>query len=244
MTREDGAVSTAFLRRLAERTRLRRWNRTRTVVAVLAAVTVVAVLAWVVLGSSVLATRTVEVRGVSGALADQVAARADDVVGTPLARVDLDEVRTSVQQVRGIGEVTVTREWPRTLRVVVVPRTPIASTRSAEGYLVLDKTGAVLETRAGRPDGLPVVLVGSGQGARVDDGLAVLAAAPAGVRSRTVRVDVRSGEDVRLTLRNGDVVRWGSTEDAARKAAVLAALLQQPASVYDVSAPDLPTTRR
>jgi cell division protein FtsQ len=38
------------------------------------------------------------------------------------------------------------------------------------------------------------------------------------------------------------VVRWGDSGRSGLKAAVLRALLPQRARVYDVSAPDLPTT--
>jgi hypothetical protein len=37
-------------------------------------------------------------------------------------------------------------------------------------------------------------------------------------------------------------VRWGSAADSALKSTVLVALLQTKALVYDVSAPDVPTT--
>ena len=49
-------------------------------------------------------------------------------------------------------------------------------------------------------------------------------------------------DDVVLTLRAGAAVRWGSAERADRKAQVLRSLLPVRAEVYDVSAPDLPTT--
>jgi cell division protein FtsQ len=39
-------------------------------------------------------------------------------------------------------------------------------------------------------------------------------------------------------------VLWGSVDRGARKAAVLAVLVTRRAAVYDVSAPDAPTTRR
>jgi hypothetical protein len=38
-------------------------------------------------------------------------------------------------------------------------------------------------------------------------------------------------------------VVWGNDADPERKARVLAALMRRPAAVYDVSAPDAPTTR-
>lgn len=236
-------VSTQFLGRLATRARVRRWNRTKVVAVVVGSVLVLLALGWVVLGSSLLTVRTVEVRGTSGALASRVEAVAAESMGTPLARVDLGAVEQAVAAIRGVGEVSVVRSWPRTLRVEVDVRTPVAVTRSGEGVLVLDGTGAVLATREERPDGLPLVVVRDGVGARLGDGLVVLRALPPKVRGRADRVEVRSAEDIRVELSNGDVVRWGSVHDSERKAEVLAALLPRRADVYDVSAPSLPTTR-
>ena len=47
-----------------------------------------------------------------------------------------------------------------------------------------------------------------------------------------------------MTLRDGASVRWGADEGAVRKAEVLQALLRYKAKVYDVSSPDVPTTRK
>jgi cell division protein FtsQ len=70
----------------------------------------------------------------------------------------------------------------------------------------------------------------------------VYLAIPDEVRSTVVRVTAGSRDDVTLGLRNGATVRWGSVEDSALKARVLAGLLAVKATRYDVSAPLLPTT--
>jgi len=127
--------------------------------------------------------------------------------------------------------------------VHAVQRTQAAVVATTGGYEVLDPMGVVITTRVQRPGRLPFIVVGNGPGASLVDGLTVLRAALPAVRLRVDRVDVHSGQDVRLTLSNGVVVRWGGTQDSPRKAAVLTALLARRASVYDVSAPDLPTTR-
>jgi cell division protein FtsQ len=54
-------------------------------------------------------------------------------------------------------------------------------------------------------------------------------------------VTARTPGSVTLGLTGGHTIRWGSADDSARKAAVLAALMTQPGRVYDVSSPDLPT---
>ena len=53
-----------------------------------------------------------------------------------------------------------------------------------------------------------------------------------------------SREHVELRLRKDRRVLWGSSERGPRKAAVLAVLLAKKAAVYDVTAPDAPTTRK
>ena len=51
-------------------------------------------------------------------------------------------------------------------------------------------------------------------------------------------------DDIELTLRSGDRVRWGSADQPEVKAQVLRALMNRKADVYDVAAPELPTTFR
>ena len=55
-------------------------------------------------------------------------------------------------------------------------------------------------------------------------------------------VTVTSANLVRFTLGTRTVV-WGGGDDAARKVAILMALLKTKASVIDVSAPETPVTR-
>ena len=96
-----------------------------------------------------------------------------------------------------------------------------------------------------RPRGLPLV------SAPVDAGAPALRAAldvidvlPPAVAADVRQVRAASPDDVRLQLSKDRTVVWGSAERSARKAAVLAVLLTRRASVYDVSAPDAPTTTK
>ena len=72
----------------------------------------------------------------------------------------------------------------------------------------------------------------------------MLDALPAEVRRQVREVRAAGLESVTLRLSRGRSVMWGSTERGDRKADVLAVLLSRKASVYDVSAPDTPTTRK
>jgi cell division protein FtsQ len=86
--------------------------------------------------------------------------------------------------------------------------------------------------------------------APVDEGAPALRAAldvleqlPAAVRGQVRQVRAASREDVQILLSRHRTVLWGSVDRGARKAAVLAVLVTRKAAVYDVSAPDAPTTR-
>ena len=70
----------------------------------------------------------------------------------------------------------------------------------------------------------------------------VLETIPQDLRSRVAVVSATTRDDAEIFLDSGIVIRWGSAERPILKARVLAALMKTRARVYDVSAPELPTT--
>ena len=55
-------------------------------------------------------------------------------------------------------------------------------------------------------------------------------------------VALATRDDVDLILRSGVTVHWGSADQVEFKSRVLRALLKHKKDVYDVTAPELPTT--
>jgi len=82
------------------------------------------------------------------------------------------------------------------------------------------------------------------EGAALEAAVAVLQSLPDDIRDRVVTVVATTRDDVDLLLRSGDEVRWGNASQPEMKAEVLRALLKRKADMYDVSAPELPTTFR
>jgi cell division protein FtsQ len=62
------------------------------------------------------------------------------------------------------------------------------------------------------------------------------------LRSKVSDVTAATEDSVQLHLTDGGLVRWGSSQDSATKARVLAVLLPRHARVYDVTAPGFATT--
>ncbi len=236
-------VSATSGRRFARRMWARRWSRLRVlgVAALIAAL--LAASAWVVLESPLLAVRSVEVSGASRLTPAQVLAAADVAPATPLARVDTEAVAGRVRALVEVRAVSVSRQWPRSVRIVVEERVAAAVRRRGASYLVLDGAGVAFDTVRKRPKRLPLVTAVPGAGAHtLRAAMDVLAAVPVRVRRQLVEVRAASPEQVTLRLTRGRTVVWGSPDRGDRKAVVLTALLPRKARVYDVSAPDAPTT--
>lgn len=237
-------VSTSSAHRFAERVRARRWSRIKVVLVALLSAAVVIAAGWAVFFSPLLAVRTVQVVGVSRLSAAQVEAVAAVAVGEPLARVDTGAVARRVRALPAVRSVSVVRGWPRTLTIRVHERVPAAVAARGTAYVLVDRSGVAFDTVPVRPPGLPLVAVPAGVGrAGLRAALDVLAAVPAALRAQVVLVQGGADEQVTLRLTRGRTVVWGSPDRSRRKAVVLSALLARPARVYDVSAPDAPTTR-
>ncbi|HOT56535.1 MAG TPA: FtsQ-type POTRA domain-containing protein [Ornithinibacter sp.] len=242
----SGAAASSSAARFRERELANRRRPWRRAFAVLVAVTVVAVLVWVLGWSSILGVSKVEVSGATGAEASAVAELVDVPIGTPLARVDTDAAAARVRERITVAEVSVRRAWPSTLAVDIVLRTPAIVVRNPQGQLeVADAEGVSFGVVKAAPKGVPVVKAVGAKGATreaLQSALALLNALPSDLSSQVSGITVSSANLVTFTLGKRTVV-WGSGADSERKVAILTALLPTKAKVIDVSAPETPVTR-
>ncbi|HZI96557.1 MAG TPA: FtsQ-type POTRA domain-containing protein [Actinomycetales bacterium] len=238
-------MSGTSVRRFAARARTARWVALRPLLAATSVAGAVALLAWVVLATPLLAVRSVEVVGTERVPSAEVAALADEDLGTPLARVDTGALADRVEDLAMVRSAEVVRAWPSTLEVRVVERVPLAAVPSPGGIDILDAEGVVLATVPEPPPDLPLVEVDvpSAGADALRETTTVLQALPDDLRAQVERAGAASPDSVTLVLRGGAQVVWGSADDAAMKAEVLRVLLSQPADVYDVSSPTTPVTR-
>ncbi|GAA3062361.1 cell division protein FtsQ/DivIB [Actinokineospora globicatena] len=219
-------------RRTARRYLVRRW----TVLGSLLAVTGLVVL---IFFTPVLGANTVEVTGTKDLTADEVRAAAAIEPGTPLATLDTDEIATRVRQLPRVGSVDVSRSFPATVELVITERTPVAVAVRDDGTHLFDAEGVDYGTVKATPAGLPVLDASGDHSTRA--ATAVLAGIPPQLSGIVVAVTARTPTDIRLTLVDQRVVKWGDARNVPRKAAVLGALLTQQGKTFDVAAPDFPT---
>jgi cell division protein FtsQ len=133
------------------------------------------------------------------------------------------------------------------VRVDVTERTAVAVVAPAQpgGHVRgIDAEGVVFRGFATRPRDLPVIR----RGLHADADALAEAAQVAGslnpsLAAEVAFVRVRTVDRISLQLRGGRTVLWGSAEDSAEKARVLA-VLPAKASFYDVSVPGQPVIRK
>ena len=210
-------------------------RRLRIIIAIFVVLALVAV-AWMIWFSSLLTADAVTVVGVDGAAAQEVQNTASVPLGVPLAQLDTDAIAQHLSTIGWIDHIDVRRGWPHDVVIAVTPRTPIAT--RGDGTVV-DATGVAFTPVAVVPAGLPTV---HAENLGLVAAMGVLTSLPDDIRQKVVSLKATTRDDVELTLKSSAIVRWGSAEQAELKAEVTRALLKRKAKIYDVSAPELPTT--
>ncbi|MDQ0575132.1 FtsQ-type POTRA domain-containing protein [Agromyces albus] len=211
----------------------------------------IAALVVVVIGgaySPLMALRDVRVEGAQRIPATEVQAAFAGTLGTPLPLIASADVHDALSAFPLIETYSTETIPPGTLVVRIVERTPVGVIDTGEGLELVDAAGVVIERPETRPDGQPLIEAEggiAGEGFRA--AAAVVRSLPPDVRGQLVGVHAATADDVRLQLAAGATVVWGSAEESAQKAAVLARLMvaAPPDTVasYDVSSPQSAVTR-
>jgi cell division protein FtsQ len=218
----------------------------------LAAVAIVAGVAWALLGSRLLVVRSVQVTGTGAQVSRaQVLAAARVPAGVPLIRVNTAAVAQRVDGIREVQSTHVSRSWPSTVVISVQLRTPVFAVAVPGGYALVDAYGVDVRNLARRPPRLPLLQLTTGTGGAAglsslrpvaSAGAAVLRELPPRVARRVAVVSAPTPSEVSLQLANGVVIVWGDSSRAAEKARELTLLMRTHARRYDVSAPGTAVT--
>ncbi len=229
-------------RRFARRQWARRWLVWRRILALVVVLGLVGGGIWAVYFSSALSVQGVEVTGEQTLSEDDVLARAAVPTGGPLATADLVAIERRVAALAQVRMVDVTRKWPHDVQIDITERVPVAVVDQGGTFRAVDTEGVVFNSYRRAPAGLPRIETDVTAPDALREAVTVVAALPDEVTSVVDHVELVSSDEILVILRDGREVRWGGSEQSEQKGEVLVALLQQPAAVYDVSVPGLPTT--
>ncbi|MCU1578190.1 MAG: FtsQ-type protein [Rhodoglobus sp.] len=238
--RERRRFERAEVRRFTRRTR----NRRASIAIVAGVVVSLAGLVFVAVYSPILALRTITVDGTSRVDAAAVRAAVGGQLGTPLALLDFGRITKELSAFPLIRSYVTETLPPDTLVIHVVERQPVGQVLVGGAYKLVDPAGITVQDSVERVPGVPVIDVGSSDptSPAFTSVVAVLIALPPALLAQVDSISAHTRDDVSLVLTGvGQSVRWGSADNSARKAALLAALIAvtdpSRAGEFDVSAP-------
>lgn len=234
-------------RRFARRRRLRQISAMRWLIFVMSGLLVAAVAVWVVLFSSFLAVKSVQITGISQMTASEVTAAAKAPIGDSLARVELDAIRARVENLPTVASVKVSRCWPTKICIAITERQPAAVVERDDKLWALSADGMLYRTIDKQPAGVPVITMAPDTSSdALAQAAAIVVSLPAEVSAQVSTLDVRTVDEISLHLTSGATVAWGSAADSALKAKVLGPLIaaEPKAATYNVSVPGRPTVTK
>lgn len=201
-------------------------------------------LALVLYFTPAMSARNIVVTGTGTVTREEVLDAAQVRIGTPLLQINTNQVADQVAAIRRVASARVQRQYPSALRITIVERVPVAVKDFADGPHLFDRDGVDFATGP-PPPALPYLDVADPgpTDPTTKAALQVLLALRPEVAGQVGRVAAPSVASITLTLGDGRVVIWGTTDRTEEKAEKLAALLTQPGKTYDVSSPDLPTVK-
>ncbi len=180
-----------------------------------------------VLGSGLFAVEDVDVEGADRADPAAVDAVVEELLGTPVLRVDTDAVETQLEAIPWVQDARVTTDFPHDARIELRERTATAAYQGPDGsFRVIDPEGRVLElvdeqpadllvvTAEGAPDVPPGQFAPTGFRAAASLADALTPTMDALAESIVVTAD---GSDLRLLLAEGTEVRFGASQDLVAK---------------------------
>ena len=233
-----------------KRRRAERWRRVRRWLLGILAVGAIAGAVWLIWFSTVLVATDVQVEGMRTLRADAVREQADVPLGVQLARLDTVAIETRVARMERIDKVDVRRRWPNAVLITVNERVPVGWVISDGAIRYVDRNGIDFRTVSSEPENLVEIRIDTVDPLTRQQALEAVARVIRFLRSNArdlytqiEYVSASTQDSVHLRLTEKRTVVWGSGEHNEEKAAVLRPLLKVDAERYDVSAPELPTTK-
>lgn len=209
-----------------------------------AAVALVALIVWaLVYFTPLMSVRHIEVEGNQRVTSEQIVDEAAVAEGTPLAQVDSREAGERVAGLPWIKSVTVSREWPSTLKVAVEEYTAVAFRRRDDAAELYAADGHAFAIDAPPEGAVEITGDAAADPAVVTNAVAVVSSLSDHGRSLVASVEARGPYEYALHLEDERMVIWGAAEDNENKALAFDTVVQREGKEFNISNPRLVTSR-
>lgn len=206
-------------------------------------VALAAFLVWLFLLSTTFSAEETVVEGEQLLTSDVIKEAAAVPKNVPLARLDTGAMRERVENLPEVRSADVSVDYPNAVRIQVRERVAIYQLAKDEAFAWVDAEGVEFRTGQARSKSLPEVKL-TRDSARIRRDVATVAThIPEAAKTRVRLIRAKSVDRIEVSLDDRRLIVWGSADESELKSEVLEALLSVDAKVYDVSAPNHPTTR-
>lgn len=245
-----------FRERLKERKSAYLQFTVKRILAILAVIASVSAIVWFLFFSPVflLKSNDISISGSNEWVSEQkIASIASTQVGKSLFLVSSQEVINQLNDIPGVTEAKVSKNFPNGLHVSVHAQRPAAmlKTRDSNKLTDVDAKGRVLNAVAQVPtQGIPVIEVSNVQRSlnnrAVLEAVKIVSSLSESLRARVTKVSAKTQDSVETEL--GDVKKtiiWGNSSQIELKKAIVAKIIDDPSKIgnkrsLDVSAPVRP----
>lgn len=203
--------------------RLRGRRRLRVMALVVALLATAVGIWWLIERSPLFDVDEVSVSGATRTSVDRMVEVAGVRKGEPLVEVDMSQAKGAIASLPWVDEVTASRSVTGEVSFAVTERVPVAVLPGAEGWLVVDSNGRVLEVSDALDAGLVVVdgsrwnaQPGGWIGESALPALEVASLLPSGLRPKVASIQVVDHgvtEQLELVLFGGGTVLLGDTDE-------------------------------
>ncbi|MGA1324082.1 MAG: cell division protein FtsQ/DivIB [Candidatus Nanopelagicales bacterium] len=191
--------------------------------------------------SDIFAVKTISVQGSKIVPEHSIIDAAMIPLGTPLAKIDSETIQKNLSKFPSVGSVEIRRVWPSEIVLAISERMPVATMAEGGTWRFVDEFGVMYGESSKVPDGLIPITANSTAARAAIAG--VIQAIPDSIKRQVLTISAETKDSVELRLTSNRTVFWGSSTQTVRKIKVLEVLLTKNARLYDVSAPNFPTTR-
>ena len=219
-----------------------RIRRRRAALSIGGCLGIVAVLAAVAPFTPVVPMRGINVHGNHVLTEEYVQQLADIEPDTPMGRVDVRRAAQNIAADPWVETVTVSRDWPSSVDVEVTEHVAVAFIVQDDGTHLIDSNGVDFLVAEPPPQAIELV------GAPVEDAEAMAAVVDIAAsiseqaRNEVAAIDVAPLNHV-LRTNDGRTIVWGASEDNENKSYALEAVLQMEGREFNITNPQLVTSR-
>ena len=187
---------------------------------------------WMVYLSPFFDVDEIRFSGIANANLERISGITEDLVGDPMASVDIEGASDRIRELPWVKEVKIKRSWwGGDISVSVIERTPVAVQTIADGYELVSREGKVLQ-KVSEAGGFPLV-----EGVETVEGW-LKEAEPAletaeqlssaeDLASQVRAVVVAESGEIFLDIKEGGWVRMGDSRELPAKLSSVRAVLQE-----------------